>query len=363
MVNEPATPGWDPEDLLEVRDLSVRFQDAERSLLAVDGLSLLLRHGETLGILGESGAGKTVTARAIMGLLPAAVSVSGSVRFRGTELIGLRERQLRRYRGAEMAMVFQDSARSLNPTMRVGPQIVEALRVNLPISRRVAGERALELLERSGVAEPRASAREFPYRLPPLVRQKAVVAMAVACNPKLLIADEPASTFGRTERAEVAALLKGLQREFGMAMIVIGHDLGPELAPTDQVLTICGGQVLERVSSETLRAQPRVPYTRLLLNSSAVLARRPPPSPPQALPRPVRGFSRRLTLRSLASPRPAPSRVLPESPAVVGCAFSTRCPNAQAQCRQALPPLKEYEYRHEWACWFPLNPPPAERGG
>lgn len=355
-------PGWDPSDLLDVRDLSVRFSDGEAWVSAVDGLSLVLRRGETVGILGESGAGKSVTARAIMGLLPPAAWVSGSVRLWGNELMGLSDRQLRHYRGTEIAMVFQDASRSLNPTIRIGSQIAETLRVNLPIGRRAADERAVEWLERVGVAEPRARSRELPYRLAPLARQKAMVAMAVACGPKLLIVDEVGSSLDRSERVEMATLLRDLQQELDMAMIVIGHELGPELSSTDRVLALCGGQVLERGPVTTLRTEPRAPYTRLLLNSSAVLTRKAPPPPPQPPVRPARLFSRRMPLRQLATTRPpARAQVRPESPRDTGCAFAGRCPNTQAHCREAIPPLKEYEYGHEWACWFPLDPPaPAD---
>jgi ABC-type dipeptide/oligopeptide/nickel transport system ATPase component len=353
------SPGWDPDDLLDVRDLSVRFSDGQGSVTALDGLSLVLRRGETVGIVGESGAGKTVTVRAIMGLLPPAASVSGSVRLWGTELVGLPERRFRRYRGTEMGMVFQEASRSLNPTIRIGQQIAEAVRVHQSISRRAAGERAVELLERVGVAEPAARARDLPYRLAPLVRQKALVAMAIACGPKLLIADEAGSSLDRSERAQMSSLLQELQHELEMAMILVSHDVGPELTEADRVLTLCGGQVLERASGATLKTGPRVPYTRLLLNSSAVLTRKAPPPPtPQAPVRPPRMFSRRMPLRSLApTTRPARPQVRSESPLGVGCAFASRCPNSQAHCREAMPPLKEYEYGHEWACWFPLNPP------
>lgn len=351
-------PGWDPGDLLEVRDLSVRFGDGEDWVTALDGLSLVLRRGETVGIIGESGAGKTLTARAIMGLLPPAAWASGSVRLWGTELMGLSDRQLRQYRGTEMAMIFQDASRSLNPTIKVGSQIAETLRVNLPISRRAADERAVEWLERVGVSEPRARSRELPYRLPPLVRQKAMVAMAVACSPKLLIADEVGSSLDRSDQAEMAALLRDLQHELEMAMIVIGHELGPELSPTDRVLALCGGQVLEKAAVTTVRTGPRAPYTRLLINSSAVLTRRAPPPPPQPPLRPGRLFSRRMALRQPATTRPpARAQARPESPRSMGCAFASRCPRSQAHCREAIPPLKEYEYGHEWACWFPLDPP------
>ena len=351
------SPGWDPDDLLDVRDLSVRFSDGDRSVPALDGLSLVLRQGETVGIVGESGAGKTVTVRAIMGLLPPVASVSGSVRLWGTELIGLPERRFRRFRGTEMGMVFQEASRSLNPTLRVGQQIAEAVRVHQSISRRAASERAVELLERVGVAEAAARARDLPYRLAPLARQKALVAMAIACSPKLLIADEAGSSLDRSERAEMAALLRDLQHELEMAMILVSHDVGPELSGADRVLTLCGGQVLERASGETLKTGPRVPYTRLLLNSSAVLTRRAPPPPPQAPVRPPRMFSRRMPLRLTAPTRPTRPQVRSESPLGVGCAFASRCPSSQLRCREAMPPLKEYEYGHEWACWFPLNPP------
>lgn len=355
-------PGWDPGDLLEVRDLSVRFGDGESWVSAVDSLSLVLRRGETVGIIGESGAGKSVTARAIMGLLPATAWVTGSVRLWGTELVGLSDRQLRHYRGTDMAMVFQDASRSLNPTIRIGSQIAETLRVNLPISRRAADERAVEWLERVGVAEPRARSRELPYRLPPLVRQKAMVAMAVACGPKLLIVDEVGSPLDRSERAGMAALLRDLQQELEMAMIVVSPDLGPELSSSDRVFALCGGQVLERAPVTTLRTEPRAPYSRLLVNSSAILTRRAAVPPPQPPLRPGRLFSRRMPLRQPGTARP-PSRapIRPESPPGVGCAFAARCPNSQPHCREAIPPLKEYEYGHEWACWFPLDPPaPAD---
>lgn len=320
------------ESLLDVRDLRVRFRQRGRSIPAVDGLSYDLAGGRTLAIIGESGSGKTVSSRALMGLLPETASVTGSARFNGEELVGLADREMRRHRGADLAMVFQDPTRSLNPTMRVGGQVTEAVRAHLALDRRAARERAVELLRLVRLPEPEHRFYEYPHQLSGGMRQRVMIAIALAPNPKVLIADEATSSLDVTTQAQIMELLLDLQQQLGMALIMISHDLGLAASFADEVIVMYAGRAVERAPTRELFARVRMPYTKALLD---------------AIPR---------VERASHTPFPVTPGQPPDLTALPpGCPFSPRCRNAGDLCREAEPPLEEHEPAHWWACWYPCD--------
>jgi oligopeptide/dipeptide ABC transporter ATP-binding protein len=327
-----AAAGAEPP-LLAVSDLRVDFHSAGRHVCAVDGLSYEVRRGQTVAMIGESGCGKTVSSRALMGLLPRTAHVAGSIRFDGQELVGLPERRIREYRGTSIAMVFQDPTRSLNPTMRVGSQIVEAIRAHGDSTRGAARERALELIRL--VRLPAADERfeQYPHQLSGGMRQRVMIAIAIAGNPKLLIADEATTALDVTTQAQIMELLRDIQRRLGMALLMISHDLGLAATFADEVLVMYAGRAVERASTEKLFEQTRMPYTRALLDSIPRLE-----DPPH------------MTLNVV--PGQAPN--LAALPA--GCPFAPRCPRATDECREIDPPFSEQEPEHAWACWHPYGP-------
>jgi oligopeptide/dipeptide ABC transporter ATP-binding protein len=318
--------------LLEIRDLHVEFRLRDRRIRAVDGLSYSVAAGQTLAVIGESGSGKTVSSRAVMGLLPETATVSGSARFEGQELIGLAERKLQEHRGASIAMVFQDPSRSLNPTMRIGSQITEAIQAHLPLEGAAVRERALELLERVRLPSPEQRFEEYPHQLSGGMRQRVVIAIALAPGPRLLIADEATSSLDVTTQAQIMELLADLQRDLGMALVMISHDLGLAANFADEVVVMYAGRAVEQAPTRKLFAQVRMPYTKALLEAIPRVER-PPHSP-----------------LSVVSGRPPDLAALP-----TGCPFHPRCPSAQELCRRSRPPFEEQEPNHRWACFFPCG--------
>jgi oligopeptide/dipeptide ABC transporter ATP-binding protein len=318
--------------LLDVRDLTVRFRQPGRDVPAVSGVSFTAQPGRTLAIVGESGSGKTVSCRAVMGLLPPSAVVTGSARFAGTELLGLGEEDLRRHRGADLAMVFQDPARSLNPTMRVGTQVSEAIRSHLPLGRRAARERATELMAMVRIPLPGRRYADYPHQFSGGMRQRLMIAIALACHPRLLIADEATTSLDVTTQAQIMELLLDLQAQLGMALILISHDLGLAASYTDDVIVMYAGGIVEQAATRRLFSAVRMPYTKALLDAVPRLER-PPHSP-----LPVIGG------------RPPDTGALPP-----GCPFAPRCPSAADRCRREAPPLAEHEPGHRWACWFPCG--------
>ena len=318
--------------LLEVGDLTVRFQQGGQQVLAVNGVSFTARAGRTLAIVGESGSGKTVSCRAVMGLLPPTAVVTGSARFAGTELLGLGETELRRHRGADLAMVFQDPARSLNPTMRVGTQVSEAIRSHLPLDRRAARERATELMAMVRIPLPRRRFADYPHQFSGGMRQRLMIAIALACHPKLLIADEATTSLDVTTQAQIMELLLDLQAELGMALILISHDLGLAASYTDEVIVMYAGGIVEQAATRRLFSGVRMPYTKALLEAIPRLER------PAHSPLPVIGGW------------PPDTGSLPS-----GCPFAPRCPSVADRCSKEPPPLLEHEPGHRWACWFPCE--------
>ncbi|MFD8547223.1 ABC transporter ATP-binding protein [Streptomyces sp. NPDC059649] len=331
----------DTEPLLSVRDLAVTFTTKDGPVRAVDSLSFDVRRGRTLGIVGESGSGKSVTSMAVLGLHTGA-EVSGSIVLEGRELVGLSERALSRLRGRRMAMVFQDPLSSLHPYYTVGEQIAEHHRVHFGSRRAAARRRAVEMLAEVGIPEPERRAGEYPHQFSGGMRQRVMIAMALACEPELLIADEPTTALDVTVQAQILELLARLQEERSLAIVMITHDLGVVARVAHEVLVMYGGRAAEQAPVEALFAAPAHPYTRGLLDS---------------LPR-------------LDDADDAPLRAIPGSPPSLlsptpGCAFAPRCPRAAAadwdsreRCTRHRPHLVS-SGGHAVACHLSLGPAAA----
>ena len=315
--------------ILSVRDLRVSFR-TERGLLRVlDGVSFDVNEGEVLGIVGESGSGKTMTVLAVMGLItdPNAV-IEGSIRYRGREFVGLPAREMRQLRGREIAMIFQDPMTALTPVYTIGWQIAEQILTHQKVTKAQAWARAVELLEEVGIPRPEEAVHRYPHQLSGGMRQRAVIAMALTCNPALLVADEPTTALDVTVQAQILDLLRRLQEKHGSAIIFITHDLGVMAELADRIMVMYAGRVVERAGRDALFANPRHPYTIALLDSI----------PPLEGPRPHR-------LQSIAG---APPSLLALPP---GCAFAPRCPSRMPACDLAKPPLPAGA--HAAACILP----------
>jgi oligopeptide/dipeptide ABC transporter ATP-binding protein len=338
-AGEPAPSGSQPgaSPLLDVCDLRVRFRSRGGIVHAVQGVSFTVEPGQTLAIIGESGSGKTVSAYAMMGLLPRTAHVSGSIRFNGVQLVGRSEKELQQHRGRNVAMVFQDPERSLNPTMRIGTQITEAIRRDLPLNRSQAHERAVELLRTVRIPTPERRFHEYPHQLSGGMRQRVVIAIALACEPKLLIADEATTALDVTTQAQIMDLLLDLQQELGSALVMISHDLALAASYADDVIVMYAGRVVERAAAGDLFGRVRMPYTRALLD---------------AIPRVE--LEPHVLLPVIGGRPPDLSTIAP------GCSFAPRCPDAQQDCRQQSPPLEEHETGHWWACWHPCGKEAAQ---
>ncbi|ANZ20591.1 Oligopeptide transport ATP-binding protein OppD [Streptomyces noursei ATCC 11455] len=339
--HRPAVEAADTEPLLSVRDLTVVFPTPDGPVRAVDRLSFDVGRGRTLGIVGESGSGKSVTSMAVMGLHTDA-EVTGSVVLDGTELTVLAERELNRLRGRRMAMVFQDPLSSLHPYYTVGEQIAEHHRVHFGSRRATARRRAVEMLAEVGIPEPARRAGEYPHQFSGGMRQRVMIAMALACEPDLLIADEPTTALDVTVQAQILELIARIQQERSLAVVLITHDLGVVARVAHEVLVMYGGRAAERAPAETLFAAPAHPYTRGLLDS---------------LPR-------------LDDTDDAPLRTIPGSPPSLltpapGCAFAPRCSRTTAagadtreRCERLRPRLAR-SGDHAVACHLPLGPAAA----
>jgi len=330
LIDEQQTAG----PLLEVKDLKTYFEIEAGAVRAVDGVTFSLDRGKTLGVVGESGSGKTVLSRSIMGLVIAAnVLRQGSVLYDGQELIGQSPKRLRRLWGREMAMVFQDPMTSLNPVVKIGRQLTEGLTKNLDMSKREAKELAIAGLRSVGISSPERRFDEYPHQLSGGMRQRVGIAIALACGPKLLFADEPTTALDVTVQAQILDLLQEQQRERFMAMILVTHDLGVVANRADEIAVMYAGQVVEKAPAAGLFAAVRMPYTEALLNS---IPRLTDPS--------------HTRLRAIGG-RP-PDLIHPPK----GCRFSPRCPYAQDKCREEMPPLLPAETPgHEYRCWFPVG--------
>jgi oligopeptide/dipeptide ABC transporter ATP-binding protein len=323
--------------LLEVRDLQTSFVLGRRTMVAVDGVGFTVDAGETLAIVGESGSGKSVTALSVMRLLPARVGqiTQGSVRLGEKDLIQLPEEEMRTIRGKEIGMIFQEPMTSLNPVHTIGAQISEVLIEHEGLSRAEARTRAIEQLEIVGISEPALRVDSYPHEMSGGMRQRAMIAMALACRPSLLIADEPTTALDVTIQAQVLDLMEELQEQLGMAIIFITHDLGVVAQMAQRVVVMYAGQVVESASVTEIFGRPRMPYTAGLIAS---------------IPR-LGSANGKQRLRTIPGNVPSIS----ERPA--GCRFSTRCPHVQPECRTTDPPLEQISEGHEVRClrWRELD--------
>jgi peptide/nickel transport system ATP-binding protein len=318
------------EALLEIEDLSVRFDTDDGTVHAVDRMSLTLAPGQVLGIVGESGCGKSVTALSILGLLPGTATVSGSVRFEGVDLLRASGAHLRGVRGRKISFVFQEPMTSLNPVFRIGRQIEEVLREHLDLSRRAAQERAVELLDLVHIPDPRRRIDEYPHQLSGGMRQRVMIAMALACDPKILIADEPTTALDVTIQAGILDLLRELRARLGTAIVLITHNLGVVADLADRVVVMYAGRKAEEASVDELFAHPQHPYTIGLLG---------------AIPR--AGAARNGRLQEIPGRVPALAQ-LPGH-----CAFADRCPRADELSWSEVPGLREVRPDHAVACFHP----------
>jgi oligopeptide/dipeptide ABC transporter ATP-binding protein len=316
------------DPVLDVRGLVTHFGPPEGGVTAVDGVSFALHRGRTTGLVGESGSGKSATALSIMRLIePSGRTVAGAIRYNGRDLLALDEAAMRSIRGARIGMVFQDPLTSLNPALRIGAQIAETIRAHEAVSEREAWARALDLLARVGVAAPDERARDYPHQFSGGMRQRVMIAAAIACSPEIIIADEPTTALDVTVQAKILRLLHELQQEMGAALLLITHDLGVVAAVADEVLVMYAGRVVERADVDTLFHAPRHPYTQALLACVLNIEddRRSPLEPIGGQP------------PDLHHPPP-------------GCRFSARCPRAVASCRRQDPQLLPVSDRQAVAC-------------
>ncbi len=321
-----------PEPALAVERLRTSFHTPDGVVRAVDDVSWTLARGEILGVVGESGCGKSVTALSIMGLIPDPPGrVEGSVRLNGRELVGLPEPVMRRIRGNAISMVFQEPMTSLDPVMRIGRQIAEPLVLHQGLGRSAARARAIELLRRVRIPEAERRADEYPHQLSGGMRQRVMIAMALACRPAVLLADEPTTALDVTIQAQILRLTLELRRELGTAIVLITHDLGVIAETADRVVVMYAGRKVEEAPVARLFAEPQHPYTVGLLGSVPKVDRA--------------GSQRRKRLAEIAGTVPALDR------AIVGCRFAPRCRLATDLCRREDPPLEEKRPGHVAACW------------
>jgi len=319
--------------LLDVQDLAVSFPTADGVVQAVRGVSFDVSPGKTLGIVGESGSGKSVATQTIVGLTQGA-RVSGHATFEGRDLLTMRREELRRVRGAEIALIFQDPLSSLHPHFRVGWQIVEAIRAHQRVSRESARQRAIDLLGRVGIPQPATRIDDFPHQFSGGMRQRAMIAMALVLGPKLIIADEPTTALDVTVQAQILELMKALQADFGTTIILITHDLGVLADIADDIFVMYAGRVMERGPRRAVYRAPHHPYTAGLI---------------EALPSRDRGRGR---LRPI--PGQPPSLIGPPP----GCPFHPRCRYVFDRCRTERPPLAAVgPDGHSSACWLPADHP------
>ncbi|MDQ1425282.1 MAG: peptide/nickel transport system ATP-binding protein [Acidimicrobiaceae bacterium] len=320
--------------LLEVEDLLTHFETPAGVVRAVDGVSFTLRRGESLGVVGESGSGKTILARSVMGLLPRhGVIRAGHVRFEGADITRLSPSAMRKLWGSEMAMIFQDPMTSLNPVVRIGRQLTEGLRAHLGVSKHDARATAETLLTDVGIPEPHRRLQEYPHQLSGGMRQRVTIAIALACGPTLLLADEPTTALDVTVQAQILDLLQAQQQERNMSVLLVTHDLGVVAGRTDEIAVMYAGRIVERAPTSVLFSNMKMPYTEALLRSIPKLEQ---PS---------------HTRLSIIGGRP-PNLIFPPP----GCKFAPRCPYAQERCHVEEPPLIEAEDpRHVYSCWYPVG--------
>ncbi|WP_025692778.1 ABC transporter ATP-binding protein [Paenibacillus zanthoxyli] len=317
-------------ELLEVSGLRTEFKTSGGMIRAVDGVDLRIKKGETLGIVGESGCGKSITSLSIMQLLPPKIGriSAGEIRFEGRDLLKVSRRAMRGIRGNRIAIIFQEPMTSLNPVFKIGKQISEAARYHLKIGKKEAWKRSVEMLTKVGIPRPEKIAEQYPHQLSGGMRQRVMIAMAMICNPKLLIADEPTTALDVTIQAQILDLMRELQETEGTSILMITHDLGVVAEMCDRVVIMYAGQVVEETDVATLFSRPKHPYTQGLLASLPQLA----------------GDADRL--QSIPGQVPNPL----DMPS--GCRFAPRCPHKFDRCEQAEPQLLEDEAGHSCRCFL-----------
>jgi peptide/nickel transport system ATP-binding protein len=322
--------------LLEVENLQTHFRTPDGVNRAVDGVSFEVAEGETLAVVGESGCGKSVTAASILRLIPEPPGkVAGSIRFQGTDLLQLDEPAMRKIRGKDISMIFQEPMTSLNPVLSIGRQLGETLRLHEGLDRDAAQARAVEMINLVGISEPRRRLKEYPHQLSGGMRQRVMIAMALACNPKLLIADEPTTALDVTIQAQILDLMRDLKRRVGAAIILITHDLGVVAEVAERVMVMYAGRKVEEAPVGQLFRNPRHPYTRGLLGAVPKLGSS------------VTGEETRLS--------EIPGLVPSLKQRIEGCVFASRCTLATDLCRQVAPPLELKAPAHIAACHYALR--------
>jgi peptide/nickel transport system ATP-binding protein len=317
--------------VLQVSDLGIEIKGANGSFAVVSDISLSVHAGETLCIVGESGCGKSMTALALLRLLPEAANVtSGKIMIDGVDFLGMSQRQVEDFRGEKIAMIFQEPLTALNPVIKIGEQIAEAVRQHRKCSRKQADERAIEALQLVQMPDPARRAGQYPHELSGGMRQRAMIALALACDPKIIIADEPTTALDVTIQAQILGLISDLQKRLGTAQILITHDLGVVSEVADRVIVMYAGRKVEEASIFDLFDRPLHPYTIGLMG---------------AVPRPGASSEAGDRLADITGTVP-PLWNLPK-----GCAFAPRCPNASARCLEERPPFEEKRPGHWVACW------------
>jgi oligopeptide/dipeptide ABC transporter ATP-binding protein len=320
-------------ELFEIDNLQITFDTKRGPLQAVRGVSLAIRKGESVGIVGESGSGKTVMSRAAMGLLRGRkVQRTGSVKIEGEELLTLSNEQIRNFWGLRIAMIFQDPMTALNPVRKVGSQFAESLVKRMNMSKDEAAKRTLELLALVNMPEPEKAVQKYPHQLSGGMRQRVMIAMAIACDPELLFADEPTTALDVTVQAQVLELLSELRERLGMAMVIVTHDLGVVAGHTDKIAVMYGGEIVEMASTPDLFANTKMPYTEALMES---------------IPRLDRKRGDRLPTIPGSPPDPIAART--------GCGFAPRCRYATDKCRNEHPELTDAGNGHMYRCFFPIG--------
>ncbi|GAB3048556.1 ABC transporter ATP-binding protein [Virgibacillus ainsalahensis] len=318
------------ENILEIKNLQTSFFTEDMEVKAVDGVTYTLPKGKTLGVVGESGSGKSITALSILQLIedPGKI-VGGEIRFKDENLVGKKESEMRKIRGNEISMIFQEPMTSLNPTYTVGKQISEAYKIHQGLGKKDAKKRSLEMLKLVGIPSPEKRIDQYPFELSGGMRQRVMIAMALACNPDLLVADEPTTALDVTIQAQILDLMNDLQEELGMGILLITHDMGVVAEVCDYVAVMYGGQIVEYADVNTLFNSPKHPYTVGLLNSI----------PP--FDRDIEG-----DLPIIRGTVPSPAE-MPQ-----GCRFAPRCPFATELCRNKLPALETDEHDNQIRCWI-----------
>ena len=319
-------------DLLQVKDLETSFFTPEGQVRAIDGVSFEIGEGKTLGLVGESGCGKSVTSLSIMRLVPSPPGkiVGGEILYRGRDLLTLKNEEMRKIRGNEISMIFQEPMTSLNPVFTVGNQIGEAISLHQGLGKRETRAKTIEMLRLVKIADPTSRVDSYPHQLSGGMRQRVMIAMALSCNPSLLIADEPTTALDVTIQAQILELMKELQQRLGMALLLITHDLGVVAEQADDVAIMYAGKIVERSNTRAIFNQPFHPYTVGLLNSL-----------------PSIGGAKKKRLDAIPGVVPSPLK-LPS-----GCRFRDRCPRAADTCAQIEPQLVEKAPGHTVACHFP----------